>query len=148
MDNKRIGVVLSSDLKNSVIVNGETWDEVEELMPKARELYASLIAEFGIKTYGSSGKTAPSRGSQPTSKGASVNCADCGVEIQGKQNFKTKKFESGKERAEFGVKKFGRPLCLSDQNGCYAKAKDSEGVVASPARGRSRRSQPADELDF
>jgi len=151
MDNKRIGVVLSTDLKNSVIVNAETWEEAEELLPKARELYAGLIEEFGIKTYGNQSKqqASPSRGSRSTSKGASVNCADCGVEIQGKTNFKTKAFESGAERAEFGVKTFGRPLCLNDQNGCYAAAKVAGGPATTSTRGRGRsRPQPVDELDF
>lgn len=154
MDNKRIGIVLSTDLKNSVIVNGETWDEVEQLMPEARKLYASLIEEFGIKTYGNGSQkkgTSPSRGSAPTSKGGSVSCADCGVEIAGKTNFKTKQFESGATRAEFGVKTFGRPLCLNDQNGCYAAAKaNGESVDYSKAGAAKRRaaSRPENELDF
>jgi hypothetical protein len=142
LDN-RIGVVLSTDMKNSVIVNGETWDEVQELLPQARELYASLIEEFGVKTYGKA--TTPSRGSQATSRGASVNCADCGEPIKGNKDQKTQQFNSPETVAEWGVKKYGRALCLNNVNGCYAKA----GSGSAPARSRRpARQQPEDELDF
>lgn len=154
MENKRIGVVLSTDLKNSVIVNGETWDEVEELMPKARELYASLISEFGVKTYGNS-KSGPGAASSanttkaPRGNGGSqsISCADCGEPIKGKKDQKTGQFQSATEVAGWGQNKYGRPLCLNNVNGCYSKAGQSKPNATRNTGSRSRQ-QPEDELDF
>lgn len=150
MAEERISVVLSTDLKNSVIVKGETWDEIEQLMPKARELYASLVAEFGIKTYGNTkgqaGAGVKTAAAGSDARGPVIACADCGEPIKGKKDQKTGNFQSATEVAGWGQKKYGRALCLANVNGCYAKA-GAGSSSPTPAR-RAPRQQPADELEF
>lgn len=118
----KVGVVLSTDMKNTVILEGETFDEVEELLPRAKELYAGLLAEYGVKPAPGRKPNVPQaarpQGQAPRahSDGETIPCSNCGKPISGQ--VVRGEFQPASEIASWGEKKGFGPLCIGE-NGCY-----------------------------